>query len=251
MLLTCKMETETVKRGSSSREMGSKRESFKALVSAYSFKPECKFNSEKVPMHPRNRRSRPVFQVTKRGLRKSIEMNQFLTRHRLRNHLTMPSWRCPRCWVQHGDPDRGALCEERRSRRSTFLELRLFVQFDSHLGVHGRWCFVVPADSRNVHFGVGRTFYLPSLAWKSTFHFRLFSLSRTCKKFHFWVRVHEHNFGTNQNGDLTKRKNIEQNSLNVTLEFHQINLNFAFNVCEFFSTMEIFRKWRTRGSQLT
>lgn len=49
---TCKIETETVKRGSSSQEIGSKRESFNAEVSAYSFNPECKLSSENVPMQP-------------------------------------------------------------------------------------------------------------------------------------------------------------------------------------------------------
>lgn len=49
------METETLKRGSSSRVIGSKRESFNALVNAYSFNPECRFISENVPMQPRRR----------------------------------------------------------------------------------------------------------------------------------------------------------------------------------------------------
>lgn len=68
------METETVKRGSSSLEIGSKRESFKALVNAYSFKPECKLSSEKVPIQPLSRWSLPIFQVTKSGLKKSKEV---------------------------------------------------------------------------------------------------------------------------------------------------------------------------------
>lgn len=85
------METDTVKRGSSSREIGSKRESFKALVNAYSLSPECKLSSEKVPIQPRKRWSLPIFQVTKRGLRKSIEMNQFCCGARRGNIL--------QCWV--------------------------------------------------------------------------------------------------------------------------------------------------------
>ncbi len=67
--LTCKIETETVNFGSSSRVMGSKRVSFNALVKAYSFNPEWRFISENVPMQPRRRRSRPVFHVTKSGLK--------------------------------------------------------------------------------------------------------------------------------------------------------------------------------------
>lgn len=76
------METETDRRGNSSSEIGSKRVSFKALVRAYSFNPECKFNSEKVPMQPRKRWSRPIFQVTKSGLanKKTKSNNHFMMR---------------------------------------------------------------------------------------------------------------------------------------------------------------------------
>lgn len=38
------------------------------LVSVYSLSPECRFMAEKVPMHPRNRLSRPIFHVTNSGL---------------------------------------------------------------------------------------------------------------------------------------------------------------------------------------
>lgn len=38
------------------------------LVSVYSLSPECKFMAEKVPMHPRNLLSRPIFHVTNSGL---------------------------------------------------------------------------------------------------------------------------------------------------------------------------------------
>lgn len=70
--LTCKMETETVNFGSSSRVIGSKRVSFSALVSAYSFSPEWRLISEKVPMQPRKRWSRPIFHVTKSGLERDF-----------------------------------------------------------------------------------------------------------------------------------------------------------------------------------
>lgn len=39
------------------------------LVNVYSLSPEWRFMAEKVPMQPRSRLSRPVFQVTKRGLK--------------------------------------------------------------------------------------------------------------------------------------------------------------------------------------
>lgn len=93
--LTCSMETETVKRGSSSREIGSKRVSFRALVSAYSFSPECRFNSEKVPMQPRKRWSRPIFHVTKSGLRWENQCDNAMCWIRKTTHneeLEMPKW---------------------------------------------------------------------------------------------------------------------------------------------------------------
>lgn len=40
------------------------------LVNVYSLSPEWRFMAEKVPMQPRSRLSRPVFHVTKRGLKK-------------------------------------------------------------------------------------------------------------------------------------------------------------------------------------
>lgn len=43
------------------------------LVSVYSLSPECKFMAEKVPMHPRNLLSRPIFHVTNSGLQWKIK----------------------------------------------------------------------------------------------------------------------------------------------------------------------------------
>lgn len=53
--------------------MGSNRESFNALVSAYSLSPDWRFNSENVPMQPRKRSSRPIFHVTNSGLKFRID----------------------------------------------------------------------------------------------------------------------------------------------------------------------------------
>lgn len=73
------METDTLNLGNSSRLIGSKRESFNALVNAYSFKPECKFSSLNVPMQPRRRWSLPIFHVTNSGLQlKVIHINYWL-----------------------------------------------------------------------------------------------------------------------------------------------------------------------------
>ena len=44
--------------------------SFNYLVNVYSLSPEWRFMAEKVPMQPRSRLSRPVFHVTKSGLKK-------------------------------------------------------------------------------------------------------------------------------------------------------------------------------------
>jgi len=41
------------------------------LVIEYSRSPECKFSASNVPMQPRSLKSRPIFQVTKRGLKKN------------------------------------------------------------------------------------------------------------------------------------------------------------------------------------
>lgn len=42
------------------------------LVTAYSLSPLCREVGEKVPIHPRSRRSLPNFQVTKSGLQREI-----------------------------------------------------------------------------------------------------------------------------------------------------------------------------------
>lgn len=46
------------------------------LVSVYSLSPEWRFMAEKVPMQPRSRLSRPVFHVTKSGLKEQARSNQ-------------------------------------------------------------------------------------------------------------------------------------------------------------------------------
>lgn len=87
-----------------------------------------------------------------------------------RKHATKLNWRFPNGSARHGRPGLGALCAGRQSRRSTFRESQPVVQLDSHWSGHGHWCFAARVDSRNVHFGLGRTFGSPSLV-PSVFHF--------------------------------------------------------------------------------
>lgn len=70
------METETVSLGSSSRVIGEKRESFNALVIAYSRRPEWSSIALKVPIQPLSLLSLPIFQVTNNGLNDDVNKSK-------------------------------------------------------------------------------------------------------------------------------------------------------------------------------
>lgn len=165
------METETVNLGNSSREIGSKRVSFNALVNAYSFNPEWRFISENVPMQPRKRKSRPIFHVTNNGLQGNHNENLIWSR-RILWGLTMMSWRYPRYEAQHVVRDHEVLYVRHQSRRKPFLEQQPLVsEQDFHFGRNARWssdshyylvaAFLRLAAAENVHFGGRKIFYWP------------------------------------------------------------------------------------------
>lgn len=161
-------------------------------------------------------------------------MNQFVFASSsllaLRELLTRQSWRCRDGSVRHGVRDREALCAKRRSRRNTFQGSQLLIQVGGRL--NGRWCSARRDCSRNDHFGFGRTSCLPFYV-SSRFSLLFFVLLEN----NFTSLFQRLNaiFPTKPKRILTKHKNIERNSRNVTLEFHQNGLHIHLTFFRFFT----------------